>query len=82
MPFIVISVTANIFNLIDMTFIIRILGNLGYSGEQSEFVASVITTWGDKFNAVINAIASGIIVSLIPHIVSAYTKMIIEKLIQ
>ena len=73
LPFIVITITANLFNVIDMTFIIRLLSHFGYNGADSEFVASVITTWGDKFNSIINAIASGVTISLIPHLVSSYT---------
>jgi O-antigen/teichoic acid export membrane protein len=72
-PFIIINITVNFFNIVDMTFIIRTLSNMGYSGETSEFVASAMTTWGYKLNMIVNAVATGLTVSLIPNIVSAYT---------
>ena len=72
-PFIIINVTVNFFNIVDMTFIIRTLGNLGYTGAEAEFVSSAMTTWGYKLNMIVNAIATGLTVSLIPNIVSAYT---------
>ncbi len=72
-PFIIINVTVNFFNIVDMTLIIRTLGNLGFSGEQAEFVASAMTTWGYKLNMIVNAIATGLTISLIPNLVSAYT---------
>ena len=73
LPFIVISITSTLFNVVDMMLLLRGLGSLGYSGVDSEFVASVITTWGDKFNVLINSFAVGIIISLIPNLVSSYT---------
>lgn len=72
-PFIIINVTVNFFNIIDMTFIVRTLGKLGFTGSEAEFVSSAMTTWGYKLNMIVNAIATGLTVSLIPNIVSAYT---------
>lgn len=72
-PFIIINVTVNFFNIIDMTFIVRTLGKLGFTGAEAEFVSSAMTTWGYKLNMIVNAIATGLTISLIPNLVSAYT---------
>ena len=72
-PFIVINATVNLYNLVDMSLVIRTLGHFGFSGADSEFVAGVITTWGYKLNRIVNAISTGLIISLIPNIVAAHT---------
>ena len=72
-PFIIINLTVNFFNIVDMTLIIRNLGNFGFTGEEAEFVSSALTTWGYKLNMIVNAIATGLTVSLIPNLVSAWT---------
>ncbi len=70
-PFIIINVTVNFFNIVDMSLIIRTLGKMGFSGSDAEFVASAMTTWGYKLNMIVNAIATGLTISLIPNIVAA-----------
>ena len=72
-PFVIINLTVNIYNTVDMSLIIRTLSSIGYSGADAEFVAGVITTWGYKLNMIVTAVATGLTVSLIPNIVSAYT---------
>lgn len=72
-PFIIINVTVNFFNLVDMTLIIRTMDKLGFSAHDAEFISSAMTTWGYKLNMIVNAIATGLTVSLIPNIVRANT---------
>ncbi len=73
-PFVIINLTVNIYNTVDMSLIIRTLSNIGFSGADSEFVAGVVTTWGYKLNMIVTAVATGLTVSLIPNIVSEHTK--------
>lgn len=73
-PFIVINITVNIYNTVDMSLIIRTLSKLGYSGSVAEYVGGVVTTWGYKLNSIVTAIATGLTVSLIPNIVHANAK--------
>jgi len=73
-PFIIISCANQIYNSTDMILVLRTLPNLGYTGPDVETISSVFTTWGPKFNAILIAIANGLIISLIPHIVSLYVK--------
>lgn len=72
-PFIIISVATNIYNFIDMVLILRTLTHLGYDAATVEFVTSAITTWSCKLSMIVVAIANGMIVSLIPNIVGAFT---------
>ena len=72
-PFIIISVAANIYNFIDMVLILRTLTHLGYNASSVEFITSSITTWSCKLSMIVVAVANGLVVSLIPNIVSAFT---------
>ncbi len=73
-PFIIINLANTLYTSTDMILVLKFLPKLGYSAADTEFVSSVFTTWGTKFNAIITAVSTGLIVSLIPHIVSDYTK--------
>ena len=57
-----------------MILVIRTLPNLGFSAGETEFISSVFTTWGIKFNTIISSISTGLIISLIPNIVKDYTE--------
>ena len=73
-PFIIISCANQIYNSTDMILMLRTLPKLGYPGLDVETISSVFTTWGPKINSIVIAIANGLIISLIPHIVSLYVK--------
>jgi len=73
-PFIIISCANQIYNSTDMILMLRTLPKLGYEGIDVETISSVFTTWGPKINSIVIAIANGLIISLIPHIVSLYVK--------
>lgn len=73
-PFIIINLANTLYTSTDMVLVLRFLPRLGFSGSNTEFISSVFTTWGTKYNAIITAVSTGLIVSLIPHIVSDYTK--------
>ena len=73
-PFIIISCASQLYNSTDMILILRTLPKLGYNGTDVETISSVFTTWGTKINSIVIAVANGLIISLIPHIVSLYIK--------
>lgn len=72
-PFIIINLANTLYTSTDMILVLKTLPKLGFGAADTEFVSSVFTTWGTKFNAIITAVSTGLIVSLIPHIVSDYT---------
>ena len=72
-PFIIINLTVNVYNTVDMTLILQTLAKLGYDGATSEFIAGVVTTWGYKLNMIVNSFATGLSISLIPSIVACFS---------
>lgn len=78
-PLIIISVATDVYSLTDLTLVIRGLSKLGFSGSDAETISSIIATWGIKICMVINAISTGLGVSLIPNIVSSFVKGNIEE---
>lgn len=78
-PFIIVSVATDIYGITDMTLVVRASYSLGYSGSDSETIASIIATWCPKICMIINAVAMGMSTSLIPHIVSSFAKNKLEE---
>lgn len=78
-PIIIVNIAVNIYNLIDMVFINRGLNILGYPGPEVETITSIVSTWSTKIGMIINSVATGLCVSLIPHITSSYVKKDIKK---
>ena len=73
-PFIVINLANTIYTFTDMVLVIRTLPKLGFSATDTEFISSIFTTWGVKFNTIITSISTGLIISLIPNMVRDYTE--------
>jgi O-antigen/teichoic acid export membrane protein len=77
-PFIIINLANTLYNSTDMILVIRTLPKLGFTAADTEFVSSVFTTWGVKFNTIITSVSTGLIVSLIPNMVKDYTEKNME----
>lgn len=74
-PFIIISLIYNLYNTVDMILVSRTMNDiLGMSSDITESVVSIFTTWGVKLNNILLAVITGLTTSLIPNIVSSYTK--------
>lgn len=73
-PLIIISITNDLYNIIDMKLIIKGLYMIGFSAEKCELISSIIATWAPKICMIISAISMGLITSLIPHIIESFTK--------
>ncbi len=74
-PFIIISIVVNIYNETDQILVLRTLGDiLKFPTEDVETIASSISTWSPKICMVINAMAMGMTMSLVPTIVSAFAR--------
>ena len=72
-PFIIIDIAVSIYNFIDMVLIMNTLNYLKLDATTIEFSATAISTWSAKIGMIVNSVAMGMSVSLIPTIVSAYT---------
>ncbi len=71
-PFIIINIVNNIYSFTDMVLVLRTLTKLGFEASDVEFITSTISTWSGKISMVVNSIAMGMTVSLIPTIVEAF----------
>ena len=74
LPFIIINIATSIYNFTDMVLILRGLNMLGFSAQDAEFIQSAITTWSTKVCMIVSAFSMGMVVSLIPNIVSSFVK--------
>lgn len=72
LPFILIDFVSSMYSFVDLSTINKTMVNLGYKISDAESVISILTTWGSKLNVIVMAVASGMIVSLIPNIASSY----------
>lgn len=73
-PFIIINIANSLYNTIDMILMIRGLNMIGsYTAAEIETISSIFTTWGSKLISIVNSFATGLVISLIPSLVSAYT---------
>ena len=73
-PFIVVSIANNLYNTTDMILLIRGLDIIGFNAADIETISSVFTTWGNKLTSIVTSFATGLVISLIPTVVNAYTK--------
>ncbi len=75
-PFVLIDIFKTLYNYVDMVTVVKGLVNYAqFSVSDAETVMGMLSTWGAKFNMIILAISTGIIVSLIPNL----TKTVVEK---
>lgn len=72
-PFIIITIAFSINNFLDMVMILRTMEHIGLETWHIEFATTAITTWSTKISMIVNSIATGMVMSLIPTIVGAYT---------
>ena len=73
-PLVMISITNDLYNLIDMKLIIKGLYIIGMDADTCELISSIVATWAPKICMIIMAISMGLITSLIPHLIEKYTK--------
>lgn len=74
-PFIMIDVFKSLINSVDVFMLVKVLVNgIGYTATQAEAIMSVVSTWGHKINMIIASIATGLMVSLIPHLTASFIK--------
>lgn len=73
-PFIIINIVTNIYTFTDQILVLRTLEHLNIDTNTVEFIASSISTWSPKICMIINAMAMGLTMSLIPNVVASYTE--------
>ena len=74
-PLILIDLSKSMYNFVDTFSVVNGLVKYAhYSAVDAEVIVSMLSTWGSKFNMIITAIATGIVVSLIPNLTQAIVK--------
>lgn len=74
-PFIMIDVFKSLYNYIDMATVVKGLVHYAhFSVGDAESIMSFLSTWGNKFNMIILAISTGVVVSLIPNLTQSVVK--------
>jgi len=74
-PFILISLVNNLYTTVDMILLSRTMSDiLHLPASVIESIVGVYTTWGIKLNNIILAVSTGLVTSLIPNIVTSFTK--------
>ena len=74
-PFVVVSIAVPLYNTIDMFSIVKpLVKYTSLSTQDAETVLAIITTWGAKLNVIVTAIASGLVVSVLPNITSDFVQ--------
>ena len=74
-PFIMIDVFKSLYNYVDMFTIVKGLVNYAnFATKDAEVIYSMLSTWANKFNMIILAISTGVVVSLIPNLTESIVK--------
>ncbi len=74
-PFIMIDLFKTAYNYIDMVTVVKSLVNtVNYNAVDAETIYSMLSTWANKFNMIVLAISTGVVVSLIPNITESVVK--------
>lgn len=74
-PFIMIDIFKSLYNYVDLISVVKgLVKYADFSVDNAETIYSMISTWGQKFNMIIFAISTGIIVSLIPSLTESFVK--------
>lgn len=78
-PFILISLVNNLYTTVDMVLLSRTMSDiLHFKRSVIDSIIGVYTTWGIKLNNIILAVSTGLVTSLIPNIVTSFTKKDID----
>ncbi len=76
LPFIMIDIFKSLYNYVDMVTVVKgLVGIAKFDIDDAEVIFSMLSTWSNKFNMILLAISSGVIVSLIPNL----TQSVVEK---
>ena len=79
-PLIVMELVSTSFQLVDMFTVVKTLTNVGnFSLNDASVIMNILTTLGPKLNVIIMAVASGMVVSLLPSLTSDYVEGNIEE---
>ena len=74
-PFIMIDIFKTAYNYVDMVTVVKgLVNSVNYSAVDAETIYSMLSTWANKFNMIVLAISTGVVVSLIPNVTESVVK--------
>lgn len=73
-PLVLVSITQNLYDIVDIKLIIEGLTHIGFSLSDAELISSIVATWCPKICMVINALAIGLCASIVPFVVEGFVK--------
>ena len=74
-PFILIDIFKALYNYVDMVTVVKNLVNFAnFKAVDAEVIYSMLSTWSNKFNMIILAVSTGVVVSLIPNLTESIVK--------
>lgn len=79
LPFVIINLANNLYISTDLYLVIKTLPKLGFTAQITEYIGSVFSTWGVKFNTIVLSLSTGLVISLIPNIVKSYNEKNMEE---
>ena len=71
---VIISVSTNLYNLVDMKLLLISLKDLQYPDEVTQNIASITSTWIPKIAMIIASLSMGLTNSIAPHMAESYAK--------
>ncbi len=74
-PVVIVSVSNNLYEVIDMKFVIMGLGWIGgYTDVQIQTISSIVVNWAPKICMLILALSMGMTASVVPNMTDSYVK--------
>ncbi len=74
-PFILIDIFKSLYNFVDMVTVVKgLVYYANFEALNAEYIYSILSTWGAKFNMIILAVSTGVVVSLIPNLTASLVK--------
>ena len=70
-----IDIFKTAYNYVDMVTVVKgLVNSVNYSAVDAETIYSMLSTWANKFNMIVLAISTGVVVSLIPNVTESVVK--------
>lgn len=71
---VIVSVSASIYNIVDMKLILIGLKNTGFSDVDTQMISSIASTWIPKICMIVVALAMGLTNSIAPHMAESFAQ--------
>lgn len=71
---VIVSVSASIYNIVDLKFLLMGLKGTGYSDVDTQTIASIASTWIPKICMIVVALAMGLTNSIAPHMAESFAQ--------